>query len=80
LGLTFVKINPTALLNGCALGAGPKPLIMVKGQPHKPDFPDMPDWFQDNRHFGNIASRFAGCRLFKRRNLCNHGRKLVAVL
>ena len=55
LGLTFVKISLTVLLNGCGSGVGPKPLIMVKVQPLKPGFPDMPKWFQDNRHFGNIA-------------------------
>jgi membrane dipeptidase len=56
IGTTFARISPTAWSTGCAAGAGPSAATMARAAADAPGFPQMPEWFRDNRDFGRIAA------------------------
>ncbi len=77
---TCARTSPTVSSNGCASAAGANRSTMAKAPPPRPDFPPMPDWFRDNRDFGNIETGLRAVGLRCRRGRRDHGRQLVPVL
>ena len=56
LGSDLCQDQPDSVVEWMRVGRWSKTIDYGEGSATEAGFPDMPDWFQDNRHFGNIAS------------------------
>ena len=56
LGSDLCQDQPDSVVEWMRVGRWTKTIDYGEGSAAHAGFPDMPDWFQDNRHFGNIAS------------------------
>ena len=56
LGSDLCQDQPDSVVEWMRVGRWTKTIDYGEGSAAHAGFPDMPDWFQDNRHFGNIAA------------------------
>ncbi len=55
IGSDLCQDQPNSVVEWMRVGRWSKQIDYGEGSADNPGFPPMPDWFQDNRHFGNIA-------------------------
>jgi len=55
LGSDLCQDQPDSVVEWMRVGRWTKAIDYGEGSAAQAGFPEMPDWFQDNRHFGNIA-------------------------
>ena len=55
IGTDLCQGQPDSVVEWMRTGRWSKEVDYGEGSTAAPGFPRMPDWFQDNRHFGNIA-------------------------
>ncbi|MDA4845599.1 membrane dipeptidase [Hoeflea poritis] len=55
IGSDLCQDQPDSVVEWMRVGRWTKEIDYGEGSADNPGFPDMPDWFQDNRDFGNIA-------------------------
>jgi microsomal dipeptidase-like Zn-dependent dipeptidase len=55
LGSDLCQDQPDSVVEWMRVGRWTKQIDYGEGSAAHAGFPEMPDWFQDNRHFGNIA-------------------------
>ena len=55
LGSDLCQDQPNSVVEWMRVGRWTKTIDYGEGSAAQSGFPDMPEWFQDNRHFGNIA-------------------------
>ena len=55
LGSDLCQDQPDSVVEWMRVGRWSKEIDYGEGSASDPGFPPMPDWFGDNRHFGNIA-------------------------
>lgn len=55
IGTDLCQDQPDSIVEWMRVGRWSKIIDYGEGSASAPGFPDMPDWFQDNRDFGNIA-------------------------
>ncbi|MGQ7845798.1 membrane dipeptidase [Granulosicoccus sp. 3-233] len=56
IGSDLCQDQPDSVVEWMRTGRWTKSIDFGEGSASEPGFPDMPDWFSDNRHFGQIAS------------------------
>jgi microsomal dipeptidase-like Zn-dependent dipeptidase len=56
LGSDLCQDQPDSVVEWMRVGRWTKRIDYGEGSAAHAGFPEMPDWFQDNRHFGNIAA------------------------
>lgn len=56
LGSDLCQDQPDSIVEWMRVGRWSKEIDYGEGSAAAPGFPPMPDWFQDNRDFGNIAN------------------------
>lgn len=56
IGTDLCQDQPDSVVEWMRNGRWSKETDFGEGTASAPGFPDMPDWFQDNRHFGNIEA------------------------
>jgi microsomal dipeptidase-like Zn-dependent dipeptidase len=56
LGSDLCQDQPDSVVEWMRVGRWTKQIDYGEGSAAHAGFPEMPDWFQDNRHFGNIAA------------------------
>ena len=56
LGSDLCQDQPDSVVEWMRVGRWTKQIDYGEGSSAHAGFPEMPDWFQDNRHFGNIAA------------------------
>lgn len=54
IGTDLCQDQPDSIVDWMRVGRWSKAMDYGEGSADAPGFPDMPDWFQDNRDFGNI--------------------------
>ncbi len=59
LGSDLCQDQPDRIVTWMRNGRWSKEVDFGEGSATAPGFPDMPDWFQDNRHFDNIQAGLA---------------------
>jgi membrane dipeptidase len=59
IGTDLCQDQPDSIVEWMRVGRWSKVIDYGEGSASAPGFPDMPDWFQDNRHFGNISTGLA---------------------
>lgn len=55
IGTDLCQDQPDSVVEWMRVGRWTKKIDYGEGSADNAGFPPMPDWFQDNRHFGNIA-------------------------
>lgn len=60
IGTDLCQDQPDSVVEWMRVGRWTKGVDYGEGSAAAPGFPPMPDWFQDNRHFGAIAQGLAG--------------------
>ena len=56
LGSDLCQDQPDSVVEWMRVGRWTKQIDYGEGSVAEAGFPQMPDWFQDNRHFDNIAA------------------------
>ena len=56
IGSDLCQDQPDSVVEWMRVGRWSKEIDYGEGSASAPGFPPMPDWFQDNRHFGNIEA------------------------
>ncbi|MFG5380802.1 membrane dipeptidase [Yoonia sp. R2-816] len=56
LGTDLCQDQPDSVVEWMRVGRWTKQIDYGEGSANNPGFPPMPDWFKDNRDFGNIAA------------------------
>ena len=56
LGSDLCQGQPDSVVEWMRVGRWTKTIDYGEGSATQAGFPDMPNWFQDNRHFVNIAA------------------------
>jgi membrane dipeptidase len=56
IGTDLCQDHPDSVVEWMRSGRWTKKVDFGEGSADAPGFPPMPDWFHDNRDFGNIAS------------------------
>jgi membrane dipeptidase len=56
IGSDLCQDHPDSVVDWMRMGRWTKRMDYGEGSAAAPGFPDMPDWFRDNRDFGNIES------------------------
>ena len=56
IGTDLCQDQPDSVVEWMRVGRWTKSVDFGEGSAAAPGFPDMPEWFSDNRHFGNIAN------------------------
>lgn len=56
IGSDLCQDQPDSIVEWMRVGRWSKQIDYGEGSAENPGFPPMPTWFQDNRHFGNIAT------------------------
>ena len=56
LGSDLCQDQPDSIVEWMRVGRWTKDIDYGEGSASDAGFPSMPDWFQDNRHFGAIAA------------------------
>jgi microsomal dipeptidase-like Zn-dependent dipeptidase len=56
LGSDLCQDQPDTVVEWMRVGRWTKQIDYGEGSATQAGFPEMPDWFQNNRHFSNIAS------------------------
>ena len=56
IGSDLCQDQPDSVVEWMRTGRWTKEIDYGEGSSAAPGFPPMPEWFQDNRHFGNIAT------------------------
>ncbi|MCT4608723.1 MAG: dipeptidase [Pelagimonas sp.] len=56
IGTDLCQDQPDSVVEWMRVGRWTKEIDYGEGSKSAPGFPQMPSWFQDNRHFGNIES------------------------
>ena len=59
IGSDLCQDQPDSVVEWMRVGRWTKEIDYGEGSAAAPGFPPMPDWYQDNRHFGNIAQGLA---------------------
>jgi microsomal dipeptidase-like Zn-dependent dipeptidase len=59
IGSDLCQDQPDSVVEWMRVGRWTKEIDYGEGSAAAPGFPPMPDWYQDNRHFGNIAHGLA---------------------
>lgn len=54
IGSDLCQDQPDSIVEWMRVGRWTKEIDYGEGSADKPGFPDMPDWFRDNRDFGNL--------------------------
>ena len=54
IGTDLCQDQPDSVVEWMRVGRWTKEMDYGEGSANAPGFPPMPDWFEDNRHFGNI--------------------------
>lgn len=60
IGSDLCQDQPDSVVEWMRVGRWSKQIDYGEGSASAPGFPPMPDWFADNRHFGNIATGLRG--------------------
>lgn len=55
IGTDLCQDQPDSIVEWMRVGRWSKVIDYGEGSAAAPGFPDMPNWFQDNRHFGSIS-------------------------
>jgi len=63
IGSDLCQDQPDSIVEWMRTGRWTKTVDYGEGSAAAPGFPPMPDWFEDNRHFGNIATGLAATGL-----------------
>ena len=63
IGTDLCQDQPDEVVTWMRTGRWTKQMHYGEGSREKPGFPAMPDWFGDNRDFGNIATGLRACGL-----------------
>jgi len=56
IGSDLCQDQPDSIVTWMRTGRWSKEMDFGEGTKENPGFPPMPDWFEDNRHFGNLES------------------------
>ena len=56
IGTDLCQDQPDSIVEWMRVGRWTKSIDYGEGSADKPGFPSMPDWFKDNRDFGNIRN------------------------
>ena len=56
IGTDLCQDQPDSVVEWMRVGRWSKQIDYGEGSADNPGFPPMPDWFEDNRHFGNIEA------------------------
>ena len=56
IGTDLCQDQPDSIVEWMRVGRWTKEIDYGEGSPAMPGFPPMPQWFEDNRHFGNIET------------------------
>ncbi|SLN43782.1 membrane dipeptidase [Pseudooctadecabacter jejudonensis] len=56
IGTDLCQDQPDSIVEWMRVGRWSKQIDYGEGSAAAPGFPPMPDWFEDNRHFGNIRA------------------------
>ena len=56
IGTDLCQDQPDSIVEWMSVGRWTKSIDYGEGSVEAPGFPDMPDWFPDNRDFGNIPA------------------------
>ena len=59
IGTDLCQDQPDSIVEWMRVGRWSKEIDYGEGSASNAGFPPMPDWFQDNRHFGNISKGLA---------------------
>ncbi|SFS04953.1 membrane dipeptidase [Yoonia litorea] len=59
IGSDLCQDHPDSVVTWMRTGRWTKDVDFGEGSAEQPGFPEMPNWFQDNRHFGQIAEGLA---------------------
>jgi microsomal dipeptidase-like Zn-dependent dipeptidase len=65
IGTDLCQDQPDSVVEWMRSGRWTKAVDFGEGSADAPGFPPMPDWFEDNRHFGNLANGLAKTGLSK---------------
>jgi len=65
IGTDLCQGQPDSIVEWMRTGRWTKTIDYGEGSAAAPGFPAMPDWFEDNRHFGNVAKGLATAGLTK---------------
>jgi len=65
IGTDLCQDQPDSIVEWMRTGRWTKTIDYGEGSAAAPGFPAMPDWFEDNRHFGNVAKGLAAAGLTK---------------
>ncbi|MDO7557334.1 MAG: dipeptidase [Loktanella sp.] len=65
IGTDLCQDQPDSIVEWMRTGRWTKTIDYGEGSAAAPGFPAMPDWFEDNRHFGNVAKGLATAGLTK---------------
>lgn len=60
IGTDLCQDQPDSVVEWMRVGRWTKSIDFGEGSASTPGFPDMPHWFEDNRHFGAIAEGLLG--------------------
>lgn len=63
IGTDLCQDQPDSIVEWMRVGRWTKAIDYGEGSASNPGFPPMPDWFQDNRHFGTIEHALAATGL-----------------
>lgn len=63
IGTDLCQDQPDSIVEWMRTGRWTKTIDYGEGSAAAPGFPDMPDWFADNRNFGNIANGLSAAGL-----------------
>ena len=61
LGSDLCQDQPDSVVEWMRMGRWSKQIDYGEGSANDAGFPPMPEWFKDNRHFGNIATGLLEC-------------------
>ena len=65
IGTDLCQDQPDSIVEWMRTGRWTKTIDYGEGSAAAPGFPAVPDWFEDNRHFGNVAKGLAAAGLTK---------------
>ena len=65
IGTDLCQDQPDSIVEWMRTGRWTKTIDYGEGSAAAPGFPAMPNWFEDNRHFGNVAKGLATAGLTK---------------
>ena len=63
LGSDLCQDQPDRVVEWMRVGRWTKDVDYGEGSADQAGFPPQPEWFRDNRDFGNIAGRAGCCRI-----------------